>query len=150
MSKYKHILLAVDFTEGGGIVMAKAAELVKQMKADFSIVHIVEPLPGYGYAFVGSAEIEMQLLEEAKKKIKEVGEELSVTDEKLHVEMGPTKEEIAIVASAIGADLIVVGSHGRHGITHLLGSTANAVIHSAKCDVLTVRIQEKGIVCKLY
>ena len=40
------------------------------------------------------------------------------------------------------ARLIVVGSHGRHGLALLLGSTANGVLHHAKCDVLAVRIQE--------
>ncbi|HHQ41669.1 MAG TPA: universal stress protein, partial [Chromatiales bacterium] len=38
------------------------------------------------------------------------------------------------------ADLIVLGSHGRRGLTRLLGSTADAVLHSARCDVLAVRI----------
>ncbi|MGB1202845.1 MAG: universal stress protein [Alloalcanivorax venustensis] len=40
------------------------------------------------------------------------------------------------------ADLIVLGSHGKHGIRLLLGSTANAVLHRATCDVLAVRIPE--------
>ena len=142
MVKYKHILLAADFSEGSELVAAKAAELVKQMGAKFSLVHIVEPLPGYGYAFIGSAEVEIQLLEEARKQLSEIGDKLSVSKENQYVEIGPTKEQIGIIANQIDADLIVVGSHGRHGITHLLGSTANAVIHSAHCDVLTVRIKE--------
>ena len=41
-----------------------------------------------------------------------------------------------------GYDLIVVGSHGRHGVKLLLGSTANGVLHRAKCDVLSIRIRE--------
>jgi universal stress protein A len=39
-------------------------------------------------------------------------------------------------------DLIIIGSHGRHGIRILLGSTANAILHSAKCDVLAVRVYD--------
>ena len=39
-----------------------------------------------------------------------------------------------------GADLIIVGSHGRHGLALLLGSTANGVLHGASCDVLAVRV----------
>ena len=41
-------------------------------------------------------------------------------------------------------DLIVVGSHGRHGLALLLGSTANDVLHGAPCDVLAVRLQKKA------
>ena len=44
------------------------------------------------------------------------------------------------VADEAGADLIVVGSHGRHGLALLLGSTANGVLHGAMCDVLAVRV----------
>ena len=51
-----------------------------------------------------------------------------------------TKEGILGAAKEHGADLIVVGSHGRHGLALLLGSTANAVLHGAPCDVLAVRI----------
>jgi len=39
-------------------------------------------------------------------------------------------------------DLVIVGSHGRHGVRLLLGSTANAVLHGAECDVLAVRVQD--------
>jgi len=48
--------------------------------------------------------------------------------------------EIHTLANEIGADLIVVGSHGRHGLALLLGSTANGVLHGAPCDVLAVRV----------
>jgi universal stress protein A len=56
------------------------------------------------------------------------------------VELGATKFEIARVAKENTFDLIVVGSHGRHGVALLLGSTANAVLHGAPCDVLAVRV----------
>ena len=49
-------------------------------------------------------------------------------------------EEIFSRTSAV--DLIVVGSHGRHGLALLLGSTADAVLHHAKCDVMAVRLQD--------
>jgi universal stress protein A len=42
-----------------------------------------------------------------------------------------------------GADLIVIGSHGRHGLQLLLGSTANGVLHLSECDVLAVRVGNK-------
>ena len=48
--------------------------------------------------------------------------------------------EIHSKAEEIGADLIVVGSHGRYGLALLMGSTANGVLHGATCDVLAVRV----------
>lgn len=56
--------------------------------------------------------------------------------------MGSPKLEIVRVAEERQVDLIVVGSHGRHGLALLLGSTANGVLHHAKCDVLAVRLAD--------
>ena len=59
---------------------------------------------------------------------------------------GPDGRELEIKAQAkeFGADLIVIGSHGRHGLTGMmLGSTANGVLHGSPCDVLTVRVGEE-------
>jgi len=140
MVRYKHILLATDFSDGSDRVATKAKEFAILMNAKLSITHIVEPLPGYGYAFVGSAEIETQFIEEAKTYLANEAQKLNIDVDKQHITLGSSKIEITRIAEEIGADLIVVGSHGKYGIANLLGSTANAVIHNAKCDVLTVRM----------
>jgi universal stress protein A len=142
MLKYKHILLAIDFYEGSDYVAKKAYELAKQMGAKLSIVHVVEMVYGYGYPFAGSVDLEEQLAIEAKKNLNKLADELSIGEHDRYTEIGVSKIEIDRVAEEVGADLIVLGSHGRHGIGLLLGSTANAVVNSALCDVLTVRIQE--------
>lgn len=140
--RYKHILIATDLSEGSERIVQRAFELAKEFAAKLSIIHVVEPLPGYGYAFIAPAEIEQQLIDEAKKQLKEIGKKYTIDDNNIHVLLGPTKAEIIEIAEQNQVDLIVVGTHIRHGLAHLLGSTANAVIHSAKCDVLTVRIGE--------
>jgi len=141
--KYKHILLATDFSQDSEILFKKARELAREMDSQLSVIHVVEPLPGYGYAFIGSAEVEMQLVEEAKKRLIEIGEKYAIDRKDVYVEIGPTKVEITRIAKEKHVDLIVVGSHGHHGIDFLLGSTANAVVHGAYCDVLTIRFKEK-------
>ena len=55
------------------------------------------------------------------------------------IEFGSTKNEVLRVAEEHKVDLIVTGSHGKHGLALLLGSTANAILHGADCDVLIVR-----------
>ncbi|MCZ6869325.1 MAG: universal stress protein, partial [Gammaproteobacteria bacterium] len=57
-----------------------------------------------------------------------------------HVCVGNPASEIHRLSEAEGVDLVVMGTHGRHGLGLLLGSTANAVLHGVKCDVLAVRI----------
>ncbi|WP_163009288.1 universal stress protein, partial [Pseudomonas viridiflava] len=55
---------------------------------------------------------------------------------------GQPRQEIHQLASKRDCDLIVIGSHGRHGLALLLGSTANDVLHGAPCDVLAVRLKK--------
>lgn len=141
--KYKHILIATDLLEGHEKLIQEACDLAKTFAAKLSLVHVVEPLPGYGYAFIAPADIEMQLVDEAKQQIKKIASTYKISDDNVHVLLGPTKVEIIDVAEEQKVDLIVVGTHHRHGLGHLLGSTANAVIHSSPCDVLTIRIEDK-------
>lgn len=139
---YKHILFATDLSEETDYLLNKVKGLRDLMHASLSLVHVVEPMPGYSYAYLGIEDIEGQLIEEAKTALAKLGTELAVDKPKQWVEIGPTKSKIHAVAAEIGADLIIVGSHGRHGLSLLLGSTANAVLHNAKCDVLVVRLPE--------
>ena len=137
---YKHILFAADLTEDTDFLITKVTKMREYTGAKLSIVHVVEPLPGYSYAYLGIEDIEGQIIQEAKQAMEKLAPKLSVAKENQHIEVGPTKTKIQDVADQIGADLIICGSHGRHGISLLLGSTANAILHGSKCDVLTVRL----------
>lgn len=139
---YKHILFATDLTDETEYLIEKVRTMRGYTGAKLSIVHVVEPLPGYSYAYLGIEDIEGQLIDEAKQAIAKLGEKLSVAQADQFVEIGPTKTKILKIADDVNADLIICGSHGRHGLSLLLGSTANAILHGAKCDVLTVRLPE--------
>ena len=84
--------------------------------------------------------IQEQIQETAKNQLQEFAMELRIDTENQHLIFGRPQTEIDSLAHQIAADLIVVGSHGRHGIALLLGSTANGVLHGAPCDVLAVRV----------
>lgn len=139
---YKHILFATDLSDDMEFILSKVRSIRGLTGAKLSLIHVVEPLPGYSYAYLGIEDIEGQLIDESRTALAKLGEELSVTPQDQHVEVGPTKSKILHIAEQIGADLIICGSHGRHGLSLLLGSTANAILHGAKCDVLTVRLPE--------
>lgn len=139
---YKHILFATDLTEDTEHLINKVRNIRGLTGAKLSLVHVVEPLPGYSYAYLGIEDIEGQLIEEARQSLEKLGETLNVAKNDQHIEVGPTKIKILKIAEDRDIDLIVCGSHGRHGLSLLLGSTANAILHGAKCDVLTVRLPE--------
>lgn len=140
---YTHILFATDLTEEAEFVINKVRAMRDYTGAKLSVIHVVEPLPGYSYAYLGIEDIEGQLIEDAKQSIEKLGDKLNIAKGDQFVEVGPTKTKILKVAEDVKADLIICGSHGRHGLSLLLGSTANAILHGAKCDVLTVRLPEE-------
>ncbi|MEQ1545283.1 universal stress protein [Methyloglobulus sp.] len=146
MGNYKHILLAVDFFEPAQVVIDRAKSLAETYKASFSIIHVVDnmALPDVGYALDTAYDIDLtsEMIDAARKKLFDLGKKLGVEEGRLWVELGSPKLEINRIAEENQVDLIVVGSHGRHGFALLLGSTANGVLHHAKCDVLAVRLQD--------
>ncbi len=140
---YKHILFTTDLTDDMEHLMEKVKMMRSFTGAKLSLIHVVEPLPGYSYAYLGVEDIEGQLIEEARAALAKLGSQLDVGKDDQHIEVGPTKTKILQIAEENGVDLIICGSHGRHGLSLLLGSTANAILHGAKCDVLTVRLPEE-------
>jgi len=146
MSNYKHILLAVDFYENSSAVTERAKDLALKYQAKLSIIHVVDNLPltdtGYGAEIPFNIDFTTELLANSKKQLTKLSDELAITEDQQWLEMGSPKTEIIRIAEEHKVDLIVVGSHGRHGWALLLGSTANGVLHHANCDVLAVRLQE--------
>jgi universal stress protein A len=139
---YKHILLAVDFSPATEPTARRAVELAQRYGARLSLIHVVEYLPvplDNELMLPPLAGVEEQLMENARRRLAQLAERLDIVDAPRHVELGSTKLEILRVAEMERADLIVVGSHGRHGLARMLGSTASAVLHGAHCDVLAVR-----------
>ena len=147
MESYKNILLAVDFFEHCETVANRAKDLALKYQAQLSIIHVVDSLPitdaGYGTDIPFNMDLTAELMAGAKERLAKLAKKLAVTEDRLWLEMGSPKTEIVRVAEENKVDLIVIGSHGRHGLALLLGSTANGVLHHASCDVLAVRLQDE-------
>lgn len=143
--QYKKILMAVDLHPGcDEAIIMKTAAITKQFNSTLYVLHAVEHLNAYGVAqaYPTVLDLEEEMVKEAKKQLARWGEKLDVPADRQFVEIGAPKSIILTKAEEINADLIIVGSHGRHGMGLLLGSTANGVLHHAKCDVLAVRIKD--------
>ena len=148
MSSYKHILLAVDFSEYGHIIANKAKQLAQENQATLSLIHVVDNQPmsdaNYGPIIPFDGDITELLMKAGQKtkRLTKLADELDIASGRQWLEMGSAKLEIVRIADENDVDLIIVGSHGRHGLALLLGSTANGVLHHASCDVLAVRIKD--------
>jgi universal stress protein A len=144
MSAYQHILLAVDYSAQNDTIANKAKTLADSYQAKLSIIHVLDNIPmpdtNYGAVIPLNEDSSYDLLEAEKTKLKELGNQLNVSEDDQWLVWGVPKEEIVEIANQQHIDLIVVGSHGRHGFALLLGSTANSILHHAQCDVLAVRL----------
>lgn len=143
---YRHVLFAADFSEEALKVGARAKAIAERCGARLSVIHVVEDMNislggGYDLLPVLPELPDETMLRESRIALGKLAERLNIGDAELWVVNAPsTKEGVFAAVENHGVDLIVVGSHGRHGLSLLLGSTANAVLHGATCDVLAVRI----------
>ena len=137
MKQYKNILVAVDIFENYRSIADQGKYLSDKFGAKLHLVyvlpHVITSVP---YAY----DIEGEIEEDSKKKLEKVKKESGIDKGHIHLCHGNPKDEITRLAKEIKADLILIGSHGKHGIDLILGSTANGVLHTAECDVLTLRV----------
>ncbi len=147
MEPYKHILVAVDLSGDASQVLQKGADLASRYHARLSIMHVVEPvILDSGYELMPSLplDIDSKLMERAREYLSKLVEQLGLKDVVQQVETGSIKNEIFKFVEEHAVDLIVIGTHGRHGVGLLLGSTASAILHGTPCDVHAVRIRGKN------
>lgn len=146
MKPFSRILIAIDFSENSECAFDYALTLARQFNAELEIIHVInEPvdLRGFYVPHISFEQLEKEIEEGAVKMMDDfctarVG---SFTNYKTSIMTGIPCEEITAAAEKIGASLIVLGTHGRTGLDRILfGSTAERVVRSATCPVLTVRL----------
>ena len=145
----KTVLLALDATDEAEEILEAATSLNPRGSQNYHVVTVIPPVMGGvsgmdGASFAASwplREMEDTIVQETVKNIREQVAPYGIDPERVATRIGRPAAEIRAHAEKVGADLIVIGSHGRHGLPGmLLGSTANGVLHGAPCNVLTVSI----------
>lgn len=142
MSLYKNILYAADLTEESFNMAKKAKKLAEQNKAQLNVIHAIESLPAFVYGYVSIGDIEEEIKKEANERLNKLAEQVNIPIKHRHLVQDSAKVAILRVAEEINADLIVVGSHARHGL-FALGSTASAIAHRASSDVWVIRQKDE-------
>lgn len=139
---YRRILLVVDLTEDSLVVGRRAVEVARLCGASIELLHVLEfvPVEPMGETLMPAVEIEEELLARARDRLSTLATDLGLVESQYSVEAGSVKSEIIRVARERGADLIVIGSRERHGISIFVNLTEDTVLHGAPCDVLAVRI----------
>lgn len=142
MTQYSKVLTAVDLSDDSDEVVQRAEAISSNNGAELHLIHVIEPL---SFAYGGDipmdfSGIQDEIHQQATQQLEKFGKTHGIPEDRRHVVLGQPEVEIHSTAEEIGADLIVVGSHGRYGLALLMGSTANGVLHGASCDVLAVRV----------
>jgi nucleotide-binding universal stress UspA family protein len=143
--KMARILCAVDFSEYSQYALRYAVELAKLFDAEMLLLNVLELAFVPTYAMAGLPELSLpteQIERDTQQRMDELIAECSAQHKKTcgTVRIGTPFVEIIRYAREIGADLIVVGTHGRTGLRHVfIGSVAERVVRKAPCPVLSVK-----------
>jgi len=139
------ILCAVDFSEYSEYALRYAVHLAKAFGSELKLLHVVELpfLPSYSLAGVPDLSIPVEEIEQAaREKTQELVNRCRAAYQNVEGEIRTGTAFVEIIGSAreMKADLIVVGTHGRTGLRHLIiGSVAEKVVRKAPCPVLSVK-----------
>ena len=142
-----HILVPTDFAPASDAALACARNLAEKYGARLSMLHVLTNPEATGVwtpeIYVpASLEARERLAREARDRVEKAltADERTRTDVTIQIRIGSVAEDILEFAREHSVDLIVMGTHGRRGLSHLLlGSVAEQVLRSAPCPVLTAR-----------
>ena len=145
---FKTILFATDFSDGSDFAFQSALSLARKFDGKLILVHIInEPvdLRGFYVPHISFDKLEEEIEQGAEKLMEKFCRTHMVDFNNYEsiVSPGIPYDEIIKKAVALNVDLIVLGTHGRTGLDHVLfGSTAEKVVRKSPIPVMTIRIQE--------
>ncbi len=153
MRLIQNILVPVDFSDCASEVVERATELAQGLGARLRLLHVIEPPDGIALDTplkttrgAGHTETVIEYLTgDAETRLPRYVQQTKGVETETLVRIGPASETIVDAADEVDADLIIMGTHGRSGLAHLLlGSIAEQVMREAPCPVLSIRSEHKA------
>lgn len=144
MGLYNNIVCAIDLSGSSESTCSRGIELARLYDAKLTLLHVLEHFPQDRSNEVIAPEYSDPARyreSQARTGMTELANRLGFGDAGIDVLFSTQSawHDIVRLSTDRNADLIVVGSHGRHGLTAILGSTADSIVNHAPCDVLVVR-----------
>ncbi|WP_051252861.1 universal stress protein [Ferrimonas kyonanensis] len=147
MSVYSKVLIPLDFHGDNEWIVAKGMKVAADHGAELFLLHVDETL-AERYLFESASfsghlkGFKQEICQESQQRMRALAKDMQLDDDHVLVREGKAAKAIEATVTELGIDLVVMGTHGHSGLQRLLGSTANRVLHSVDCDVLTVRSKE--------
>lgn len=148
MKQFERILIAVDFSDNSSYAFDYALSLAKQFDSELLLLHVInEPvdLRGFYVPHISFEQLEKEIAAGAAVMMEQFCQEKmqGYSNYKTNIVTGTPFDEIIRKANETEASLIVIGTHGRTGLDHIIfGSTAERVVRGATCPVLTIRLPD--------
>ncbi len=141
---YKRILCPVDFDENSGVALREAVGLASECGATLHLLHVVQITPPMDEAATGGlavGEIYQPQIETARRELEQMIVTIpAAVKREAMIEIGTPGGAILDAQVKVDADLIVMATHGRKGLKHLvLGSVAERIVRESPVPVLTIR-----------
>lgn len=141
MKAFKNILVATDFGPSSQAALDLAIDFANELGAELTVLHVAE-IPPLAYAGMEySSDLVTPILDAGTKELEDLKKAIAPRCPRVAIacRLGYPRDEILARAEACGADLVVMGTHGRRGLSRvLLGSVAERVVRLSKVPVLTV------------
>jgi nucleotide-binding universal stress UspA family protein len=136
---FDNILFATDFSKHSGTALPFALSIAHKYGSRIIAAHVIPPPPLGNFPTIEVQALAAQALREAHVHIKELGRRLGAVPHDEVLRKGDIWDELSAIAKEKKVDLIVLGTHGRTGVSKLLiGSVAERIFRQSKCPVLTV------------
>jgi universal stress protein A len=146
-TSYQHMLLCLDLLDTTCCrqLLNKSLALQKSHNCQLSLVHVIEPLilTTGEEINVSFTSLEEQIEQHQKEQLYTLADEFEIPQANAHLSTGSISAEVHQLAKQLHADLLIVGTHGRHGLAVLFGSTSTHVLRGTNCDVLAIRINDE-------
>lgn len=142
---YQNIVVAVDLGDTTEKLIEKAKQL-EGTSSKLTVLYVLESLESMyvGDDWMGGAvnvvALQQDIKQQRETQIKKLTENSGIPAEHIVLREGSPAVEIKEYAKEVNADVVVIGTHGRHGLELLLGSISNGVLHGTPCDVLAVKV----------
>jgi nucleotide-binding universal stress UspA family protein len=147
MAHWRKILVPTDFSIGARLALVEALDLAKQFQGRVEVLHVARAAPTYvaGGIVPETYVADFREREQAQADLVQwLNDTRGATQVEGRVVIGDPVREIVAAATTGRYDLIIMGTHGRTGLTRLLmGSVAEGVLRHAPCHVLTVHTREQ-------
>jgi nucleotide-binding universal stress UspA family protein len=146
----KKVLVPIDFSDYSKSALKYAINFAKQFNAEIILIYVVEPIiypPDFSMGQIAIPSVNTEWDDRAKEELNKLAKNEIPSDlkSKTIIKTGKPFVEIIETASEEDVDVIIIATHGRSGVEHILfGSTAEKVVRKAPCPVLTLREPVKG------